>query len=208
MWQYNYDYLCHSSSHKYINKYKSKSGKTVYVYDAKYVANHPISSIDKKKLGESTRPDKYSLGTRGNKEVKNLRQKEKDKELIRTGELGKDNDLNAAQQEWQRKEQSFTRDMNASLKVRDNVMKYKQELDNLPDNARPQDIDGASRKLYSELSTLIKERNRIVKMIPRWVKENNSEEYQKLVKQIDDAFMGDKLWSEIGESFIKRGYKW
>lgn len=31
MWKYNYDYLMHSS-HKYIDKYKGKSGKYIYVY--------------------------------------------------------------------------------------------------------------------------------------------------------------------------------
>lgn len=52
MWQYNYDYLCHSKGHKYIDKYV-KNGKTVYVYEtpmqaagrrAEYNINHPISS--------------------------------------------------------------------------------------------------------------------------------------------------------------------
>lgn len=58
MWQYNYDYLCHSGDYlmhrqyKYIDKYE-KNGKTVYVYEtpmqaagrrAEYNINHPISS--------------------------------------------------------------------------------------------------------------------------------------------------------------------
>ena len=68
MWQYNYDYLAHSTSHKYKDKYVGADGKIRYVYDKAHDLMHtPIKDLGKRKqlkerlgvLVRKTKTDKF-----------------------------------------------------------------------------------------------------------------------------------------------------
>lgn len=156
MWSYNSFYddpnnvLAHSS-HKYIDKYE-KNGKTVYVYDGEYVANHPLTSVNKKTLSGNSTLRKYGP-------LKTRAQRQKDKQYYDSSRV-----TNAAKQaEKERRRSSDIVDINKALRATSSSYRDAYDsLDNLKnlsrkkEDFRQQDFDGMARDVYIKIKKVQK----------------------------------------------------
>jgi len=156
VWQYNFDYLCHSS-HKYIDKY-NKNGKTVYVYDKdgsianRY--NHPISSVIlKSSLSRNSSVKNTKLPTNKlerEKLVKDNQQIQKDKNFLKTSKksyLTKSINKEKRDEEIEREGERLSKYVGF---LNNSIEEYKK----LSKDSRPQDISAAKQKIIENMKLL------------------------------------------------------